>query len=189
MTEPTQNTPNERDELKARADTLGIQYAPNVKTEHLREKVNAALNPEKASSENPGAAAETDEPSPALLATLEKRKKRKEALALVRVRITCMDPKKREWDGESFTVGNSVIGTTTRYVPYDTEWHVERVMLNVMQEAMCQIFVTVKDSRGNKSRKGKLVKAYAIEELPPLSENELKELSQRQAMANGTAEA
>jgi hypothetical protein len=41
----------------------------------------------------------------------------------------------------------------------------------------------VPDSRGNKVRKGKLIKEFAIEELPPLTKEELAELAQRQAMS------
>jgi hypothetical protein len=45
------------------------------------------------------------------------------------------------------------------------------------------------DQRGNKVRRGRLIAEFAIEELSPLSEKELKELAQRQAMAAGTSAA
>jgi hypothetical protein len=41
----------------------------------------------------------------------------------------------------------------------------------------------VKDSRGNNVRKGKLIKEFAIEVLPQLTEAELKEMARRQAMS------
>ena len=74
-----------------------------------------------------------------------------------------------------------------RYVPYNAEdgWHVEQILLNQLRERQCQIFVTEKDSRGNKIRKGKLIREFAIEVLDPLTEEELHDLAQRQAMAKG----
>ena len=44
------------------------------------------------------------------------------------------------------------------------------------------MFVTVKDSRGNSIRKGKLIKEFAIDVLPPLTADELKEMARRQAL-------
>ena len=45
------------------------------------------------------------------------------------------------------------------------------------------MFYTATDARGNKVRKGKLIKEFAIEVLPPLTKEELEELARRQAMA------
>jgi hypothetical protein len=50
-------------------------------------------------------------------------------------------------------------------------------------QRQCQIFYTHKDAKGNKSRKGKLIKEFSIELLPALTTSELKDLAQRQAMA------
>ena len=55
-------------------------------------------------------------------------------------------------------------------------------------QRQCQVFYTKKDSKGNKSRVGKLIKEFSVEVLPPLTERELKDLAQRQAMANGTSD-
>ena len=167
--------------LKNRADTLGLKYHPNIGVDVLRERVTKALAESKPSEEQP-------EASPALLKKIAMRRKKKDAEALVRVQVTCMDPKKKEWDGEIVTVGNSLVGSLKRYVPYNTEWHIPRMMLDNLKEAKCQVFFSVKGAQGNSSRRGKLINAYAIQELPQLTEEELKELAQRQAMANGTAE-
>ena len=98
-----------------------------------------------------------------------------------------MNPAKKEWEGEIITVANNAVGTVKRYVPFNTEdgWHVEHILLEQLRERQCQIFVTEKDSRGNKVRKGKLIREFAIEVLDPLTEEELAELAQRQAMAKG----
>lgn len=113
---------------------------------------------------------------------------KQEATKLVRVRITCMNPGKREWEGEIFQVSNRVTGVLKKYVPYGVDWHVPNMILNMIQERQCQVFTTVKGSRGFKSRVGKLIKEFGVEILPKLTEDDIKDLAQRQAMAKGTAE-
>ena len=158
--------------LKARADQLGISYHPSIGLEKLREKVNARLAPSEpeaeASSENQ-----------------ERQRLVMEASKLVRIRVTCMNPQKKEWDGEIFTVGNSAVGTFKKFVPFNADdgWHVPHIIFEALQARECQIFVTVTDSRGNAVRKGKLIKEFAIEVLPPLTKEELADLAVRQAMS------
>ena len=109
----------------------------------------------------------------------------KSASELMRIRVTCMNPAKKEWEGEIFTVGNAVVGTFKKYVPFNADegWHVPRIIYEQLKDRECQVFTTVRDSRGNSTRKGKLIKEFAIEVLPNLTEEEIKELAQRQAMA------
>ena len=176
----------ELENLKSRAEKLGVKFHPSISAEKLREKIKAAQTEGEGSvgeqSEGKSAAG-TKEESPAA----KKLRMKREALKLVRVRITCMNPAKKEWEGEIITVANNAVGTVKRYVPFNTEdgWHVEHILLEQLRERQCQIFVTEKDSRGNKVRKGKLIREFAIEVLDPLTEEELRELAQRQAMAKG----
>lgn len=174
---------SELDSLKMRADQLGLKYHPAIGVEKLREKVNATIEgTDSGEDEEPNALAPDTE------TVNEKRARlKREALKLVRVRITNMNPNKKEWEGEIFTVSNSVIGTVKKMIKFDVEYHVPQIILNVMRERECQVFVNFKDAKGNRSKEGKLVKEFAIEVLPSLTEKELKELAQRQAMANGVA--
>ena len=176
----------ELENLKSRAEKLGVKFHPSISAEKLREKIKAAQSEgEGGVGEQPEvkSATGTNEESPAA----KKLRMKREALKLVRVRITCMNPAKKEWEGEIITVANNAVGTVKRYVPFNTEdpWHVEHILLEQLRERQCQIFVTEKDSRGNKVRKGKLIREFAIEVLDPLTEEELRELAQRQAMAKG----
>ena len=172
-------TQDELTTLKARADLLGISYHPSIGLEKLREKINAATSDE-VSQTNASQASPQEEN-----VNQKRARLKKEALELVRIRVTCMNPAKAEWEGEIFTVGNSAIGSVTKYVPFnaDAGWHVPRIIYQQLAERQCQIFTTVTDSRGNKSRKGKLIREFAIEVMPNLTPAELHELAQRQAMA------
>lgn len=167
--------------LKSRADMMGISYHPSIGLEKLREKVNTALT---------GAAEKTEEPA-VVDPTAETENQRntrlkREASKLVRIRVTCMNPAKKEWEGEIFSVGNAVVGSFTKYVPFNVDegWHVPQMIYQMIKDRECQIFYTVADSRGNKTRRGKLVKEFSVEVLPPLTKEELQELAQRQAMSN-----
>jgi hypothetical protein len=127
MSEPT-----ELDILKARAKKMGIKYHANIGAEKLREKVASVMN--NAPVQEP-VSVKTPEPIP-LRESRGRRasRKRREARQLVRVNITCMNPNKREYEGENFTFSNSLVGTIARYVPYTATdgWHIERGILNMV---------------------------------------------------------
>lgn len=172
--------------LKERADKMGLRYHPSISAEKLREKITAALNDEQESDTQ----TQDDTPAQPMVAVEEteaqhRARKRREANELVRVRVTCMNPAKREWEGEIFTAGNSLVGSFRKYVPFNADegWHVPRIILKQIQQRQCQIFTTVRDNRGNSVRKGKLIKEFAVEIMPNLTVEELEDLAQRQAMA------
>ena len=179
--------PDELTTLKEKADLMGLKYHPSISADKLREKVNAALadTPTEVVNEpEPEAVTEVAEN-----ATEYRLRKRREANELVRVRVSCMNPAKKEIMGELFTAGNSVVGSFTKFVPFNVEdgWHIPRVIYNQMVERMCQVFYTVNTPDGDKVRKGKLIREFAIEVMPELSADELHDLAQRQAMAKGGA--
>lgn len=174
---------DELDALKARANLLGVKFHPSISLEKLREKVNAAVTSDGAATSEE----EAKDPAEPKQETIgEKRKRLKtEALKLVRIRLTCLNPAKKEWEGEIITVGNSLIGSVKKFVPFNADdgWHVPHVIYQQLKERQCQVFYTATDARGIKVRKGKLIKEFAIEVLPPLTKEELEELARRQAMA------
>lgn len=165
--------------LKARADLLGISYHPSIGVEKLREKLAVALEDNEAKSEGNGIDTSEETKDQKRLRLLQ------EATKLIRIRVTCMNPAKKEWEGEIFTVGNNVVGTLKKYIPFNADdgWHVPYIMYEMLKERQCQVFVSTKTKNGVTVRQGKLIKEFAIEVLPPLTEEELKDLAQRQAMA------
>lgn len=166
--------------LKERADMMGVDYHPSIGLEKLRAKVLAA----QAGEAPVEVVAEVVQPVGETPNQMQFRL-RNEANELVRVRVSCMNPAKKEWEGELITAGNSVVGSFTKFVPFNADdgWHIPRIIYNQLVQGQCQIFVSVKDDKGNSIRRGKLIKEYAIEVLPTLSPEELQDLAQRQAMA------
>lgn len=185
-------TQDELASLKTRADLMGIQYHPSIGLEKLRDKINAAV-------ENTGPVADEDSavehvqdlasPAPAETQMQFHARKRREANELVRIRVTPLNPLKAEWEGEIFTAGNTLVGSFTKYVPFNNDegWHVPRIVYNMIRDRQCQIFVSAKDSRGNTTRQGKLIKEFGVEILPELTTEELNDLAQRQASTGAIA--
>jgi hypothetical protein len=177
---------SELDSLKAKADKMGLSYHPSISAGKLREKISAKLNgtPEVPDAA-PDAPAAEDVPVAEESAVARKLRKRREASELVRIRVTCMNPNKKEWEGEIFTAANSVVGTFKKYVPFNADegWHVPRIIYNMIVQRQCQVFVTRKGPRGVSTKEGKMIREFAVEVLPMLNEEELHDLAQRQAMA------
>lgn len=181
---------DELETLKARADLMGVSYHPNIGVANLRARLEEQLETKGLETEEAAPEVVETTLTPAQLEAQRINRLRKEAIALKRIRVTCMNPNKKEWEGEVFTVANSVVGTQKKYVPFNTEWHVPQIILNMIQERECQVFYTVVDPRTRqKSRKGKQTKEFAVEILPMLDEKQLKDLAQRQQMASGTTAA
>lgn len=199
--------PSELDSLRARADLMGLQYKRTLGVEKMRELVNAAVNAEPNQLPDLKALAEqavqtqtevtADQLSAAIAAiptipkeeTLSEKRYRlkQEANKLVRVHIMNMNPARKDWESDTYTVGNTYIGTITRTVPFNVDWHVEQALLNVLQERECIIFREKKNQQtGQMNVKSVRIKELQIAILPPLTEQEIKELGRRQAMAAGS---
>jgi hypothetical protein len=171
--------PSELDSLRARADQLGVEYRHNTGVGKLRKLVDAKLSP--AVKEEAPKATSTVRTQGQLIV-----EKRKEAAALVRIRITCMNPNKKNWEGEIFSVGSAKLGTFKKYVPFDAPdgWHVPSIIFDMIKERKCSVFHTITNSNGAKSRKSKLVPEFSIDVLPPITEAELRNLARQQALVN-----
>lgn len=167
------------------ADTLNIKYHHNAKDETIQKLID--------SQQNVGAIADilpANECAP--MSAEEYRKKymgdqRKESGRLVRCRIQCMNPAKKEWPGEIFSVGSAKLGTFKKFVPFNSPepYHIPKIIYNMLLEKKCTVFYTEVDKRGNKIRKGRLVNEFAIEVLPPLTKEELSDLAKTQALKAG----
>jgi len=109
-------------------------------------------------------------------------KARREATKLVRVNVTCKDPMKSAWEGEIISVGNDVIGDIKKYIPFNTEdgWHVPQMILNVLESKECTVFKQKRGRDGKSVNEPKQIKAYSIEYMEPLTQDEISELARDQ---------
>lgn len=171
--------PTEIETLKKRATALGIAFSANIGLETLRERIRSKLE------DTEDALATTAAPKGETLVQVKQRLRR-EMSELIRVSITCMNPSKREWPGEVITVSNGFVGTFKKFIDFNAPegYHVPRMILNTLKERKCQIFYTVKDSRGNRIPRAKDINEFAIEVLPALTQEDLDELAKSQLARN-----
>lgn len=174
---------NELDLLKTQADQLGITYHPNIGLEKLREKVQAKLNGESNTTAEVETVTETKTKSPAQL----RAEAADEAMKLVRIRLTCMDPNKADYQGEIITVSNDVVGNIKVFVPYREEfyengYHVPNIIYKFLRDRKYASIKTIKGPKGD-TQQSVQANAYAIEVLPNLTPAELEDLKNQQAAA------
>lgn len=199
----TENNPellaDELTVLKGRARMMGIEFSNNIKLETLRERVNAkamqdepAQDDEQDEYEEPEIEAEAEVPVVPSKKLSPKMQLREELLAsqmkLVRVRVANMDPKKKDLNGEFFTIANEYIGTVTKFVPYgeatDDGYHVPFCIYQMMEERKFQHIRVTRDRRtGQTSVNTSWQKEFAIEVLPQLTAAELADLARAQIAA------
>lgn len=173
---------DERAALEARAKVLNISYHTNISTEKLRERVNAAISGTREEDSERPAKDESD--------VARRSRLKKKASRLIRVRIHCNDPAKKDWPGEYITVGNNAVGTYRKYVPYnqDEPFHLPEIIVNALREKRVQVFATKKSKNGIPVRESKSIAAYAIEIVQPLTEEELAQLANSQMARNALSD-
>lgn len=194
--------------LKQRAKLLGITHSNNISLETLRAKVKEKMESSQGSSsddaEEEEAEAEQEEAQPELnplegdtagkapAKTLSKRDRiRREAMALVRCRITNLDPKKKDLPGEIFCVGNKFIGTVKKFIPYgevtDDGYHIPKVLFDELESRKFLHIQTSKNKQNGQIQvKTSYAKEFAIEVLPMLTPEQLAKLAAAQlAASNG----
>lgn len=154
----------ELETLKAQATEMGIQFHTNIGVEALKAKI---------------AAREAETPAEPMSENDRIRKIREDALKLVRVIVTPMDVLKKDYTGEILSVSNSVLGTVKKLVLFNEPYHLPQILVDELREKKCQVFTSRKDNN-NLIREAKLINAYGIQVLPPLTEEELEDLRKSQ---------
>lgn len=189
-TDSAPETPSELQVLKMRADQLGVPYSNNIGVETLRQRVADAMEgkkPEQAKSTNP-----LGEDVPEVETPMQLRARlMAEQLKLVRLRITNMDPKKKDLPGEILTVANEYIGTVRKYIPYgeqtDNGYHVPYCLYTLLESRRFQ-HIRVTKKNGREHVETSWAKEFSLEILPPLTADELAKLAASQAAAGGLAD-
>jgi hypothetical protein len=190
--------PNELDLLKDRARMMGITFSNNISVETLRKKIADKMEG-KADEPEPQVAADSLEQvfAPNPLAGQNEPVKKKtlrqhlhdEQMKMVRVRITNMDPKKKDLPGEIFTVANEHLGTVRKYIPYgevtEDGYHIPHIIFKQLEARRFQNIRTIKGKNGVPRVESNWAKEFSLEVLPPLTTDELKRLAIAQAAAGG----
>lgn len=180
--------PSRLESLKTKADKLGIKYKSNISETALAKKIDLVLSDESTAkdesdevdeSEQDDEEKEAEAPKPK---KLDKASERKRSQKLVRVIVRPLDPRRTQLDGELVMTGNSAIGTTGKFVPFNVEagFHIPEIIYNTLKDRTFTEFYTVEDKDGNEHTKSRQKKAFIIEVLDPLTEDEIQEIKIRQ---------
>lgn len=180
----------ERKALRAQLLKLGINSSPNASVHTLRAKLAQAQSQSDPKEDSVAESSVTPSPTPSPSQTkvdsLEKAKK--DALRLIRVRIQNVNPAKADLHGEIFTFANEVIGKVSKYVPYDEageSYHVPNCIYKMLKSKKFLNVKTYTDKATGKIQINQSwVDEFALEELPPLTPQELKELALKQKAQN-----
>lgn len=175
---------SEREYWKERADLMGLSYPNNIPTEKLKLQVQAKLaEPVKGMSQSE--VQYRSKVDPAILAMEE------EATKLVRYRIHVLEPSKLGWTGMYITVGNDNLAPVRRAIYFiDEPWHAERIVVDHLKTMVYahrpQKQSSVLKGSFAESDRGKVTwrPMFKIEELPPLTPEELENLKDYQAKNN-----
>lgn len=179
-----------RDELKARAEELGVSYNSNIKTDALAELISKAEEGITPELEQAAKAAEevtkslVQEQPKEVTPVVENKAKtvgqvkaeaRKNALKLVRCVVTSMDKDKADLSGEIISCGNSMTGMIKKFIPFGKEWHVPVVILDTLKDKKMLM------TRDRRTEKGTVkehyeVSQYNVQILPDLTQEELNRL-------------
>lgn len=200
--------PSELDLLKQRATLMGITFSNNIGEETLRQRIadkQAELDAAASGTENTGEEGDTVQQEQGEVNALEagasskeevtterpltlREKIRLEQMRLVRVRITCLDPKKKDLPGEILTVANEYLGTVRKFIPFgevtDDGYHIPYCLYKMLDARKFLNIRTFKDRRTGTVRvESGYVKEFALEVLDPLTPAELAKLATAQKAA------
>ena len=200
--------PSELDLLKQRATLMGIAFSNNIGEETLRQRIadkQAELDAAASGAENTGEEGDTVQQEQGEVNALEagasskeevtterpltlREKIRLEQMRLVRVRITCLDPKKKDLPGEILTVANEYLGTVRKFIPFgevtDDGYHIPYCLYKMLDARKFLNIRTFKDRRTGTVRvESGYVKEFALEVLDPLTPAELAKLATAQKAA------
>lgn len=182
--------------LKERAKQMGIPFSNNISLETLRKRISDKMEGKDVPEVNPLTG---DVEIAAITAAPKKLDAKQNALALrklmhreqmklVRVRITNMDPKKKDLPGEIWTVANEYLGNVRKMIPYgeqtDDGFHIPYCLFRLLQSKRFLHIRTVKDRvTGVERQEKQWVKEFSLDVLPDLTKEELARLAAAQAAA------
>lgn len=184
--------------LKAQADQMGIPYKSNISVSTLKARIQAKLDgAEDTTDIDEDGIPDVLEKNPPVARAKSVAEQRQEfrdiqmrdMMALVRVRISCLNPAKAALQGEIVTVGNRYVGTVRKFIPFgeatDNGYHVPRILLDELKSRRFNSVKTKKGDKGAIEVTQRLVPEFAIEELEPLTAEELAQLAAQQMAAAG----
>lgn len=174
--------------LKSRARMMGIEFSNNIGLETLRERVRAKMEAiDKIDEPIVEAIPEIGQTEVKSTPMTIRAQLQRDEMKLVRLRITNLDPKKKDLAGEILTVANEYLGTVTKFIPFgevtEDGYHVPYCLFRQLQDKKFLSIRVRKTADGREKIEQGWVKEFALEVLPPLTREEIAKLANAQAAA------
>ncbi len=189
-----------RELLFARAKLMGIKHSNNIGNDKLAALITAkqegeSVEEDEEEFEQEASAEEDQEVNgftnevPAVTAKKSLRQQLlEENMKLVRLRITNLNPAKKDLHGEIFTLANGVVGTIRKFIPYgevtQDGFHVPYCIYKRLKNRK---FLHIRSITDPKTKQIRVTSSYAnefaLEVLPQLKPQELRKLGQAQLAA------
>lgn len=177
--------------LRNRAKELGLVYNSTSTIKQLQSAINEyEKNALFINLQNSLRTAKAKNPNAPKYDSSLVEASKKYALRKIRVIITPLNPNEQNATGGIMTFANDIISVTCVF-PYGVVWFVEYAVLEQLKRHKYLVLGTSQDRVGNSAidpQKKKYMPSYHIEELPPLTEAELKALAEMQR-TNNTGQA
>lgn len=192
------STPSEveiLDELKTTAQNLGINpgnRGVDALRKAIKEKMAETSSDEKSNASEQGTSDEIVQTDNRPMTKGQIREKqRKEELRLIRCRIQNMNPTKADLHGEIITVRTKYLGIVKKFIPFgeatENGYHIPYILYKELKNRKF-LHVSTKTNRVTgqiEVSHKKWISEFAIEELDPLTPEELSDLKAQQAAAAG----
>lgn len=174
--------------LRRQADLLGIKYKEGASVDLLEYLIDEKLK-EQEKAQTTSAATQATRQAVSSGVNFREQIYREE-MRLVRIRLVNMDDKDKALGGDFFSVCNKYIGDVIKFIPYSAAtseygYYVPYCIYKQLRDAKTVQFNKTM-VQGREVTKTRLVKKFAIEVLPNLSQAEFDELKQRQLATGST---
>ena len=183
--------------LKQRATVMGISYSNNISLETLKKRIQEKMDGVEVVKPELEKPAQVVNPlidkKPAAKTPSLRQHMHDTQMKLVRLRITNLDPKKKDLQGEFFTVANEFLGTVKKFVPFgevtDDGFHVPYCIYRELDSRKFLNIRTVRNRKEGTTRvESNWAKEFSLDVLPQLTQKELAQLAAAQAAAGSTAD-
>lgn len=167
------------EQVRAKAKELGVEVHPAQKAETIQYNIDAFLAANAPTIIQPPVKDETPEEN--------LKRRNQEALALIPVTVTSMDPQDAGIPSVPISVGNRYLGQVTKVIPFGYKWYMPQILVDHMKAQQFCRHSMVPVPGGQERIKTEWMNKYAIEFHPMPTPADLVELAKAQAMGNELA--
>ena len=165
--------------VREKANELGVKWHPAMKAETIQQKIDEYLEQNAPQVITPSVIHQTP--------AQKQAQRLRDAMALIPVTVTSMDPADASVTAVTISVGNRKIGQITKVIPFGYKWYMPKLLVKEMEKKMFVRNAMIPLPGGTERLNTQWIKKYAIQYHPIPSPEELEELAKLQLQGNELA--